>query len=67
MLYYAPPPLPLAPHISVAPRAGIRSGVMRNLMILALTYTRGGAVWPMMNSIFHGNVLCGNVMRVVKL
>jgi hypothetical protein len=41
MLYYAPPILTLAPHTSVTPHAGILSGVMRNLMLLASPYASG--------------------------
>jgi hypothetical protein len=41
MLYCEPSPLTLAPHTSVAPYAGIRTGVLRNLMILALPYALG--------------------------
>jgi hypothetical protein len=41
VLYYAPPPPILAQHTSVAPRAGIRSGVLRKLMLLALPHALG--------------------------
>jgi hypothetical protein len=66
MLYYTSPPHLDSSHISRAARR-IRSGVLRNFMLLAIPYTSGDVVWPMVNSICHGNVLGGNTVRVENL
>jgi hypothetical protein len=50
MLYYTPPPLTLAPHTPVAPRAGFDLVYCATSCYWQCHMPRGDVVWPMVNS-----------------
>jgi hypothetical protein len=59
LLYYAPPSLTLAPHTSVALRAGFGPVCCATSCYWHYHMPWGDVVWPMVNSICHGNVWVG--------